>query len=499
MLPLAVIWFVAAAVQTVGWIRSRLIDPEVLQAKQLNAAQRTVAYRHRLMASTPTVSYTLAVVLIVIAIVEFMWSRNVVRVVDVAGLVKPAVEAGQWWRLLTSTFLHANLFHLVSNVLALWLIGRALEALVPRWQVVVAYLLSGLAGGLASWWWAPTTPSIGASGAIMGLAGFLVVLGARQRGVMPQRDFANAVLMCLLNSGVYGLVVARIDSAAHVGGALAGALIAWIVVPRVIEPFAIDDAPALPARALGWAGALAVAGIAAGALGTTVLLAKAGGPSLTDYLRRPGDPPDVFIPVTSVAASARDDIGDRGMVFIGNRGTKTIEAIDIGSIRFSGSLALFHKDFCCKDSSSSDDLPIRAGERRMSPVEGNRRDTVVPTTVLLVAFDDGTFEGSTNLYRHLLDARRAELDDAEFFLGELDAMRSQSPADASMRVRRIIDERARWDVEQKRAFHDFGTSYLALPTAKNWGESYFSESLSKAIARVTQTRDRLRAHISPIH
>src|SRR5688572_23786845 len=83
----------------------------------------------------------------------------------------PLTVNGQWWRLLTATALHANVLHLLLNVVALWYAGRIAEPLFGRTAFLVLYLLSGLGGSVASLWWQPFVTGVGASGAIFGIYG----------------------------------------------------------------------------------------------------------------------------------------------------------------------------------------------------------------------------------------------------------------------------------------------------------------------------------------
>src|SRR3954454_11556632 len=80
------------------------------------------------------------------------------------------VSDGAWWQLLTSTFTHVQIWHIGFNMLALYVLGPQLEAMLGRWRFLALYLLSGLFGSAAVYWLSPTNaPTLGASGAIFGL------------------------------------------------------------------------------------------------------------------------------------------------------------------------------------------------------------------------------------------------------------------------------------------------------------------------------------------
>ncbi|HEX8424769.1 rhomboid family intramembrane serine protease [Hymenobacter sp.] len=132
----------------------------------------------------------------------------------------------QPWRLLTNVFLHGGPAHLLLNLSALLLLGLLAEAKVGRWPWLLAYLLSGLGGSLASWWWHPgSSNSVGASGAIFGLYGLLVALLLSRTHFRTRQDRAaimGLLLYFALGSLVGGLEGPTTDNAAHIGGLLTG-------------------------------------------------------------------------------------------------------------------------------------------------------------------------------------------------------------------------------------------------------------------------------------
>lgn len=137
----------------------------------------------------------------------------------------PMTTHGQWWRLLTCTFLHIGIVHLAFNMWVLWDVGRLVERLVGNTGFAVIYLLSGAAGSLTSVWWHPGIVSAGASGAVFGIYGALLgFLALRRRSVPPGvlRELRNSTLGFLFFNLVYGLSEPGIDLAAHVGGLACG-------------------------------------------------------------------------------------------------------------------------------------------------------------------------------------------------------------------------------------------------------------------------------------
>jgi rhomboid protease GluP len=141
----------------------------------------------------------------------------------------PATQDGQWWRLATAMFVHFGLLHLGLNMLALWDVGRLVERLFGRPRYVLLYLGSGLAGNLLSLVVQGNhAVSGGASGAIFGLYGALLVTLLRERRQVEHREFKRlfgaVLLFTLLTLGI-GQVLTGIDNAAHLGGLFGGALL----------------------------------------------------------------------------------------------------------------------------------------------------------------------------------------------------------------------------------------------------------------------------------
>lgn len=140
------------------------------------------------------------------------------------GLLPLAVDAGQYERLLTSAFLHASLLHLASNMLALYIVGAPLERVLGAGRYLTIYLVSALGGSLLAMLLSPPdTLGVGASGAVFGLFGALVVLrdriGADARGV--------AMLIGL--NLVISFAVPGISWQAHIGGLLTGIAVALLL------------------------------------------------------------------------------------------------------------------------------------------------------------------------------------------------------------------------------------------------------------------------------
>lgn len=155
----------------------------------------------------------------------------------------------QYWRLVTPIFIHVNLPHILINMYSLWVIGPWVEKLYGSAKFVVFWVVTGIAGVVASYLTvvegshpgliasflikASDEPSAGASGALFGLVGVLFVFGIKYRHELPvgfKRAFGTGMLpVILLNLGIGFMARGVIDNAAHLGGLLSGAAFAAVV------------------------------------------------------------------------------------------------------------------------------------------------------------------------------------------------------------------------------------------------------------------------------
>jgi membrane associated rhomboid family serine protease len=136
------------------------------------------------------------------------------------------VVDGAYWQLATSMFTHVSLMHIGFNMLALWFLGPQLEAVVGRARFLAIYLLSGLVGSAFVYWLTPEfTPTVGASGAIFGLMGALLVIVRKVGG-----DYRQILLWLGLNAIITVFGRGFISWQGHLGGLIGGVLIAAVLV-----------------------------------------------------------------------------------------------------------------------------------------------------------------------------------------------------------------------------------------------------------------------------
>ena len=193
----------------------------------------------RSMRRRPPVTLSIVGVLAVVFVVEMALKAltSAERLVAFGALSRPEVLAGHYWRLDSATWLHGGPEHLISNAIALYILGMICEHAFGPTQYFVLYVLSGVGGSILSVL-INEGPSVGASGAIFGLQGAAIVLFRRHRHRILMRDRRIGVV--LLGWAVYSIVTAWtspfIDNGAHIGGVLTGALIARSLHPTVLEP-----------------------------------------------------------------------------------------------------------------------------------------------------------------------------------------------------------------------------------------------------------------------
>jgi membrane associated rhomboid family serine protease len=172
--------------------------------------------------------------------------------IDLSGwaLSGQALAAGRWWTVVTHLFLHANFLHLMVNVLGLWFVGPEVELMLGRARYLVLYFVSGMAGGLLQTFFSPAASElVGASGAVCGV----LLSFTTAHPELPLRALLFFILPVSMKARTLGWgimvgsllcavlhIVPQIGHLAHLGGAVAGALLTkwWAPVPRPRYPTA---------------------------------------------------------------------------------------------------------------------------------------------------------------------------------------------------------------------------------------------------------------------
>jgi rhomboid protease GluP len=228
--------------------------------------------------TSPIFTYVILGVNILIFILDYLLDGSLTAL---GAKYNPAIIAGQFWRFITPMFLHAlpptinqitqnptlvryvpvALLHIVLNSYFLYIYGPQVERAFGHMRFLVIYFLSGFAASIASFALNPESYSVGASGALFGLFGSLLPLLYRNRNVLAgaNQRIGRLVQVMIINL-VIGFSTTFIDNWAHIGGLLAGLVLAWLTTPRYVvrraltgEAERIDDETS-PATALVWFG-----------------------------------------------------------------------------------------------------------------------------------------------------------------------------------------------------------------------------------------------------
>lgn len=197
--------------------------------------------------------------LIIVNVIAYLWeisvagpgmisgfgSESIGRVLA-AGALWPAsvLVDHQWWRVLTSAFLHAGLIHIGVNMISLWSLGRFIETVAGSKRMLAIYIVSLIASGLGVVYFSGSanldTPTLGASGAIFGLFGALFAIGFKLG--KPGMELVRANVGILVLNLVMTFTISAISKQAHVAGLIAGFLFTFAIYfrPRRVQPVVYD-------------------------------------------------------------------------------------------------------------------------------------------------------------------------------------------------------------------------------------------------------------------
>ena len=149
----------------------------------------------------------------------------------------PATQDGQWWRLLSAVFLHFGVVHLLLNSWSLWDAGQLAERMYGHWRFVAIYLASGLCGNLLSLAnHGNAAVSGGASGAIFGIYGAVLIFLWRERATLSAQEFKwlfGGGLVFGMATIALGFIVQGIDNSAHIGGLLTGVMFGIVLAKPI--------------------------------------------------------------------------------------------------------------------------------------------------------------------------------------------------------------------------------------------------------------------------
>jgi membrane associated rhomboid family serine protease len=143
------------------------------------------------------------------------------------------VANGEWWRMITSTFVHLGLIHLGFNMYVLYLYGPVVERMYGSLEYGLIYLLCGAGGRILTILWDPTQFAAGASGAIFGIIGLLFAVSRRHHAVLGReaRSMMAGIGSYLVFLLIFTFVMPRISWTGHLGGLIVGFVLGWLLPP----------------------------------------------------------------------------------------------------------------------------------------------------------------------------------------------------------------------------------------------------------------------------
>ena len=163
-----------------------------------------------------------------------------------AGALAPieVTQYHEYWRIITSAFLHEGILHIAVNMYSLYVLGRFLEPILGSWRMALIYMVSLLVSGFSVIYFSfgsPDVSTLGASGAIFGIFGALFAIGLKfgKHGM----DLVRANLPILIVNLIFTFAVPMISKAAHVGGLIAGFILTYAIYfpPRRVQPEVFDS------------------------------------------------------------------------------------------------------------------------------------------------------------------------------------------------------------------------------------------------------------------
>jgi membrane associated rhomboid family serine protease len=172
--------------------------------------------------------YIVTAIIILITLSQFITGFK--DSIVIAGLVKPDTLAGEYWRILSGPLLHGGVMHIFFNATAIFIIGRMVIRITDFHMFSTVLLVSIIFGSLFSIYFIPEQTSVGVSGGILGLFGFVLIIAIKQRSLVP-RNILKSMLNSLFLVAVLGVAATDIiDNAAHGGGLIGGIIMGLLLI-----------------------------------------------------------------------------------------------------------------------------------------------------------------------------------------------------------------------------------------------------------------------------
>ena len=176
---------------------------------------------------TPYITYIIMGICFIMFLITGMGNDTGV-LIEYGANLDVLVKNGEYYRLLTSMFLHSGLLHLFFNMYALYIIGPQVESFFGKTKYLIIYLLSGISGSLLSVAFNVNTVSVGASGAIFDLFGALLYFGYNYRGYLGNVIKSQILPVVIINL-IFGFISTGVDVAGHIGGLIGGIIVSSVL------------------------------------------------------------------------------------------------------------------------------------------------------------------------------------------------------------------------------------------------------------------------------
>lgn len=180
----------------------------------------------------PVTSIVIIINLIMLFVTFIYGGFNPYTLLRLGALWSPLVlENDEWWRIITSMFLHGSVMHLLGNaIIGLYVLSSSLERIIGSKKFALIYFISGIGAGLLVTFTSDAL-TIGASGAIFGALGSLLYIGIYRKDLMSAQDIQSVRGLVLINI-IFTFLVANISIAGHIGGIATGFLLSYLIIKR---------------------------------------------------------------------------------------------------------------------------------------------------------------------------------------------------------------------------------------------------------------------------
>ncbi|MFH1227912.1 MAG: rhomboid family intramembrane serine protease [Planctomycetota bacterium] len=200
-----------------------------LSPKIMSFQSRAFRFNSWLQIRRATYTWLLIGIISVVFVIQNLVGLD--QTIMAGGLMGSFVYRGEYWRIITAPMLHANLLHIIMNISALMILGKLIEVLCDYAYLTIVFLASVVVGSIASLMMLNESGiSVGCSGGLMGIIGFLAVLGFKRKPALP-KSFSDSMIFTIVLVAVYGAIGYQvIDNAGHFGGLAAGVLLGLILI-----------------------------------------------------------------------------------------------------------------------------------------------------------------------------------------------------------------------------------------------------------------------------